>query len=81
MYKPIALFCFSGRFSVGQNLAYGQVSWNQALLAWNREVDAFTFGSTTGNALHQVGHYTQVYSLCHFFSYDKSCVTSHRVLA
>lgn len=47
-----------GRFSVGQNLAFGHASWTAAITAWHDEVSDFTLGGS--NTFSAVGHYTQM---------------------
>ncbi|XP_067940475.1 cysteine-rich venom protein pseudechetoxin-like [Watersipora subatra] len=49
-----------GRFSVGQNLAWGYKTWDGAMQAWYDEVDDFTYGSESANRFSAVGHYTQM---------------------
>lgn len=45
--------------SVGQNMAYGQESWEEAIKAWHSEVKDFRYGSgAIGGAV--IGHYTQL---------------------
>ena len=57
-WKSPGLFLGYG-ISVGQNMAWGQTSWNDAIQDWFDEVKDFGFGvgSVNGKA---VGHYTQV---------------------
>lgn len=47
-----------GKYSVGQNLAAGQRSWDQAIQGWYNEINDFQFG--VQGSLSAVGHYTQV---------------------
>ncbi|XP_061185018.1 cysteine-rich venom protein Mr30-like [Saccostrea echinata] len=48
-----------GRFSSGQNLAWGggRMTWNTTVYLWHSEVSKFTFG---GPNTAEIGHYTQV---------------------
>jgi len=44
---------------VGQNLAWGYLSWDEVIDNWHNEVKDFAFGSGSING-KPVGHYTQV---------------------
>ncbi|KAH3736563.1 cysteine-rich venom protein latisemin-like [Dreissena polymorpha] len=56
--KPSYKRCDFGRFSVGQNLAYGYSSWTGAIEGWAKEKKDFTYGTDNKNKV--VGHYTQM---------------------
>ncbi|KAL5007823.1 hypothetical protein ScPMuIL_016629 [Solemya velum] len=45
-----------GRFSVGQNLAKGQRTWEQAMSDWHSEIKDFEYGTRS----NRVGHFTQM---------------------
>ena len=45
---------------VGQNLAWGYSSWDEAIQGWFNEVQYFRLGHGTTNPRKGVGHYTQV---------------------
>ena len=49
---------------MGQNLAYGQQNWNDAVTAWHNEISNFTYTKGGGAAKKTVGHFTQVSALC-----------------
>ena len=49
---------------VGQNGAFGFLSWAKAIAGWHREIQNFTFGveysETTAVKWYDVAHFTQV---------------------
>ncbi|KAL3842073.1 hypothetical protein ACJMK2_020138 [Sinanodonta woodiana] len=51
-----------GRFSVGQNLAWGnfKMTWSQAIKLWADEKAYYTYGSNVGAGDKEIGHYTQM---------------------
>ncbi|KAL3842071.1 hypothetical protein ACJMK2_020136 [Sinanodonta woodiana] len=51
-----------GRFSVGQNLAWGnfKMTWSQAIKLWADEKAYYTYGSRSGAGGKAIGHYTQM---------------------
>lgn len=49
----------SGKYNVGQNLAYGYSTWEDTMKAWYDEYKDFNYGKLKHNGV--VGHYTQVY--------------------
>ena len=57
------MYVLPGRFSVGQNLAWGsyQLGWKKAISLWADEKKDFTYRGS--NSLPAVGHYTQVISV------------------
>ncbi|BFZ03602.1 hypothetical protein BsWGS_06641 [Bradybaena similaris] len=61
-FKHDTLRFLPGRFSVGQNLGYGQNSFKELIEAWYGEKPDYdpSFGKDASGILDMVGHYTQM---------------------
>jgi hypothetical protein len=56
------MFSFAGRFSVGQNLAWGSWSmgWSKAIQLWADEKHDYSYATNNSPTRKAIGHYTQV---------------------